>query len=186
MPGTQRAALEQQARRVLADLGVRGFTVDDDLRIGRPMLSRLEIVHPAPTGIRRSERAGQLKAMQPGGDAAMVTLELAKVTRALRNAGIRATADYILGCIVVSWGRPRQVTLDEIRQDLAVRSGGEPPSDDVALIAWAGSPRSEADALGSLQKAADAITPARRGPVLSRTTRAPGTGPPPPLLEQDP
>ena len=177
MAGKQRDALEQQARSVLAGVGAGSLTLDDDLRIGRPMASRLEIVHPVLGGLRRSDRADRIKAMEPDA-AGMVMLELAQMTRALRDSGIRATADYILGCIVVSWGRPPRVSLDEIRDDLASRSDRNPPSDDVVLVTWAGSPRSEADALGgALQAAAHAIAPAYRSPGTAgkRRAQAPGS-----------
>jgi hypothetical protein len=181
--GKQRAALEQHARSVLADMGIQSLTVDDSLRIGRPMAARLEIVHPLLADRRRSERADQMKAMEPDGGTASVMLELAQMTRALRAAGIRATADYILGCIVVSWGRQPQVSLDKIRQDLASRSDGKPPSGDVALVTWAGSPRSEVDALsGALQDAAHAIASAYRSPGPARNVRAQGPGSQPPAV----
>jgi hypothetical protein len=177
MAGKQRDALEQRSRSVLTDVGIGSLTVDDDLRIARPMEARLEILRPVLVGLRRSDRADRIKAMEPDA-AGTVMLELAQMTRALRDSGIRATADYILGCVVVSWGRPPRVSLDEIRDDLASRSDGNPPSDDVVLVTWAGSPRSEVDALGgALQDAARAIAPAYPSPGTARRGRpqAPGS-----------
>jgi hypothetical protein len=182
MAGKQTAALEQKARSLLADMGKPDVTLDEP-RIDRPSPARLEIVHPLLAGYPRSERSTQLRAMRSDGTEATVMLELARMTERLRKARIRATADYVLGCIVVSWGRQPEMDINQIRQDLASRSGIEAVSDDSVLIAWAGSPHSEVDALTpALQQAIGAIAPAYRSPgpaqldspAPSRPT-APGT-----------
>ncbi len=164
MAGTkQRDALAQKVRGVLADMGTPDVTLEFDLRIGRPNRARLEIVHPLLAGYRRSDRADQLRAMDSDGTEIAVMLELARMTEGLRKAGIRATADYTLGSIVVSWGKQPGVDAGEIRRDLARRSGTEAAAvpDESVLIVWAGSPHSEVDALGpALQEGLRAIAPA--------------------------
>jgi hypothetical protein len=118
-----------------------------------------------------------MNAMAADGTAAAVVLELAQMTRALREAGIRATADYTLGAIVISWGKPPNPDTDEIRRSLVGASGEEPVSEDAVLISWAAQPRSEADALtAGLQAATAAIapgyaTPARGSAGASRRDR---------------
>ena len=160
MTGSQKASLEEKARSVLSDHGMPDITVADP-RIGRPTFARLEIVHPSLSECRPSERWERMKAMTSDGTGAAVVLELAQMTRALRDGGIRATADYGLGTIVVGWGRPRKPDIDEIKRSLAGRSGGEPVPEDLALITWAARPPSEADALTSaLSDAVGAISPA--------------------------
>ena len=180
---TQKAALEQKARSALSAHGIPDITVAG-LRVGRPAAARLEIVHPALSGYRQSERGRQMEAMAPDGTAAAVMLELAQMTQVLRAAGIRATADYRLGTIVLSWGAPRAPDIDGIRRSLA-GSGEEPIADDVVLVTWAATPASEADALTpALEAAADAISPGRpaRTPGAVRSSRRSRPPTPPPRL----
>jgi hypothetical protein len=163
MAGKQRAALEEKARTILADMEVGDATLLEPGMV-RPPAARFEIVHPLLRGCRQSERSDQMCKMLDDGTAAAVMLELAQMTRRLRDAGIRATADYALGTLVISWGAPPKVDTEGIRQSLASQSGGEPVPDDSVLVAWAGSPRSEVDALTpALRDAMRTIAPYARG-----------------------
>ncbi len=167
MAGKQRAALEDKARGILADMEV-GDVAFLEPSIIRPSPARFEIVHPLLRGCRPLERSDQMKKMLEDGTAPALMLELAQMTRRLRDAGIRATADYTLGTLVISWGEPPKVDIERIAQSLATQSGGESVPDDSVLVAWAGSPRSEVDALTpALQDAMDTIAPYAR-------TRPPG------------
>jgi len=164
MAGKQRDALEVKARSVLSGMGMRDFMAVEP-RPGRPMHARLEIAHPLLHGYPRSEWWDQMKQMHSGETAAAVMMELAQMTKQLRDAGIRATADYALGTIVVSWGKPAEVDIDAISQSLAGRLGGQPVPGESALVAWAGLPASEVDTLTpALQHAIDIIAPGRPHP----------------------
>ncbi len=197
MPGTQRAALEAQARSVLAGMGISDVTVVDP-RVGRPEHARLEIGHPRLAGYRRSEWWDRTHAMHSDGTAAGVMLEIALMTWWLRDAGIRATADYDLGTLVVSSGGPPNIDMDELRQSLSSRAAGNPVPDESALLAWAGLPASDVDGMtpalrdviGAIAPSASALTrsaetgrrraepepPVRRTLNQQRCPRRPGRG----------
>ena len=180
MAGKQRAALEEKARGLLSGMGMGHVTVVEP-RIGRPMPARLEIVHPLLARRARTVWGGLMKKMRSDGTAAAVMLELAQMTRQLREGRIRATADYGLGTIVVSWGAPQEADLDGVRQSLASRAGGRPVSDEAILIAWAALPDSEVDGMtGALEDAKAPITPlaGTRGAAAGRRRPPPPTSRP--------
>jgi hypothetical protein len=101
-----------------------------------------------------------------------VRLDLAEMTRQLRVDGIRATADYALGTIVVSWGELPPVSWDEARRFLTRSGSGQPVTEAGVLVAWAACPASEVDAPApALQDAIDVLAPPARTSSTARAGR---------------
>lgn len=130
----------------------------------RPPEAQFEVVHPALAGCgSAAERQDRILSLSPDAAADMRS-ELVNVTYELRKAGIRATADYRWGTVVVSSGEPQPLKMT------AFRNTGNP------LLGWAAAPLSDVDmvtpvimngAAAAAPSAADRV-PAARGSAVSR------------------
>lgn len=147
--------LERRARQILSSrLNISHVAVAGPGLVRSPA-AQFEIIHPRLRDCSTAERQDRIAALPPG-EIRAVKLELAAMTRELRESGnIRATADYRRGVVVVSSGRPPG-------------TAAPAPGNENRLLAWAAAPSLDIDMVTPV--VARFRASARKAPAAGRLT----------------